>query len=315
MDDNDVPEVKTAYAASLDEWQSIAGQRFVPVRVSAPGEFTASMRWRVIEGATLSEITASAHRVQRLAPSSADGPCPPVKLSLQIHGTGVVAQDGRRALLRPGDVAIYDTSRPYTLEFPADQRCLIMTFPQENLGVAPDLLEQITAVRLPGDDGIGNVIAPYMQQLVRNLDSLSGVAGARLLRSGYDLLATFVYARMAQLRRIDPKRDELRTYQLYIDAHLHEPTLSASSVAKAHYISVRYLQYLFREEGTTVSEYIRKRRLDHCRLDLADPAQATTPVLHIAQRWGFRDASHFSKLFRTSFGVSPRDFRATAVSA
>jgi len=315
MDDEEVPEVKTAHAASLDEWQDIAGQRFVPVQVSATGEFTARMRWRVIEGATLSEITASAHRVRRLPPTSSDGPNTPVKLSLQLAGTGLVAQDGRDALLRPGDVAIYDTSRPYTLEFPADQRCLIMTFPHENLDVAPDLLEQITAVRLPGDDGIGNVIAPYMRQLVQNLDSLSGVAGARLVRSGYDLLATFLHSRMAQLRGMDPKRDEVRSYKLFIDSHLREPSLSASSVAQAHYISVRYLQYLFQEDGTTVSEYIRRQRLEHCRLDLADPAQAETSVLHIAQRWGFRDASHFSKLFRTNFGVSPRDFRAAAVSA
>ena len=78
---------------------------------------------------------------------------------------------------------------------------------------------------------------------------------------------------------------------------------------------MRYLQYLFRADWLTVSGYVRSRRLEHCRLDLSDPAQAGLSVLQIAQHWGFPDASYFSKVFKSQFGVAPREFRAARLLA
>jgi AraC-like DNA-binding protein len=58
-----------------------------------------------------------------------------------------------------------------------------------------------------------------------------------------------------------------------------------------------------------VSGYIRSRRLEHCRIDLVDPALASRSIIQVAQSWGFVDPSHFSKLFKSTFGHSPRDYR------
>ncbi len=55
----------------------------------------------------------------------------------------------------------------------------------------------------------------------------------------------------------------------------------------------------------TVSTWIRTRRLEQCRRDLLDPMLADRPVAAIAARWGFVDAAHFSRAFKTAFGVSP----------
>src|SRR5690606_23317769 len=97
------------------------------------------------------------------------------KVSLQLEGSGLVAQDGRQAVLAPGDLAIYDTSRPYTPEFTANTRSLVMAFPQDVFEVPSTLIRAITAVRLSGDSGPGAVIPPFMQHLAENRDTLSGV--------------------------------------------------------------------------------------------------------------------------------------------
>ncbi|NLS10703.1 helix-turn-helix domain-containing protein [Nesterenkonia sp. MY13] len=304
--------VNRAVATTLEEWRAAAGNRLVPVNVSAEGSFSGTITWRSIEGASLSEIIAEPHRVHR-APELIDSTERPyIKLSLQMQGTGYLTQGERHAELRAGDLAIYETSRPYSLEFPAPLRCMVMAFPLESLNVPLSLIRRITAVRLPGDEGIGQMISPFMQHVAEHLDELSGVTGARLLRSTLDLLAAFVYAQLPEDSSGEghSRREELRAYKLYIDEHLYDPELSASTVAKAHYVSVRYLQYLFSEEDITVSGYIRSRRLEKCRLDLSDPAQASLSVLQIAQRWGFTDASHFSKVFRAHTGASPRTYRA-----
>ena len=303
--------VETAIAHSIGEWRDVAGSRFVPLHVTGGPDFTGSIRWRIVEGTCLSEIAASPHRVLRTpALISADDP-KHFKLTLQVKGTGMVAQDGRQSVLRPGDLAIYDTSRPYTLEFTQDVHCLVMAFPQDAFDVPESLIRRITAVRLSGDSGIGAMISPFMRHLSENLDTLDGVAGMRILHSSLDLLTALVYAQLSEDQDHwgQSRQVEMRRLKLFIDAHLHEPDLNATTVAKGHFMSVRQLQYLFREENLTVSGYIRARRLERCRLALSDPAQYSLSILEIAQRWGFPDASHFSKVFRAAYGITPRDLR------
>jgi AraC-like DNA-binding protein len=95
----------------------------------------------------------------------------------------------------------------------------------------------------------------------------------------------------------------------FIDAHLGDPALTPATVAAAHHISLRYLHKLFEPEPQGVAGMIRQRRLERCRHDLLDPAQADRPVAGIAARWGFSSAAHFSRVFRDAYGLPPAEFR------
>nr|WP_246098027.1 helix-turn-helix transcriptional regulator [Streptomyces botrytidirepellens] len=55
--------------------------------------------------------------------------------------------------------------------------------------------------------------------------------------------------------------------------------------------------------------WIRHRRLERCRLALANPRLNARPIQAIATRWGFTDPAHFSRLFRAAYGIPPRDHR------
>ncbi len=98
----------------------------------------------------------------------------------------------------------------------------------------------------------------------------------------------------------------------FIEAHLGDRELSPRSIAAAMYISVRYLHKLFENEQTTVVDLIRRRRLEHCHRDLLDPSLDAVPVSAIAARWGFSTPAHFSRLFRTTYGVPPVELRNAA---
>ncbi|WP_326672682.1 helix-turn-helix domain-containing protein [Streptomyces canus] len=65
----------------------------------------------------------------------------------------------------------------------------------------------------------------------------------------------------------------------------------------------------FCPRGTTVSEWIRHRRLERCRRDLLDPRLAELPVHAVGARWGFRCAADFSRAFKTAYGTPPGDYR------
>jgi len=65
----------------------------------------------------------------------------------------------------------------------------------------------------------------------------------------------------------------------------------------------RYLHMLFSERGMTVSDYIWRARLQHCRQELE--AHGGKTITDVAFSWGFSSSSHFSRVFRKCFGVSP----------
>jgi AraC-like DNA-binding protein len=98
----------------------------------------------------------------------------------------------------------------------------------------------------------------------------------------------------------------------HIDLHLREPDLGPERIAKAHFISTRYVHELFQPEGTTVSAWIRARRLEGARRDLADPELAGLTISALAARWGFSDPARFSRAFRAVYGCSPTEARAVA---
>jgi AraC-like DNA-binding protein len=97
--------------------------------------------------------------------------------------------------------------------------------------------------------------------------------------------------------------------QASIRENLGDPRLTPPAIAADHHISLRYLHKLFERDGHTVAGWIRERRLEQCRRDLADPRLAARSIHAIATRWGFTSPAHFSRAFRGAYGFSPRQFR------
>ncbi|MFF7653109.1 helix-turn-helix transcriptional regulator [Streptomyces sp. NPDC007983] len=73
---------------------------------------------------------------------------------------------------------------------------------------------------------------------------------------------------------------------------------------------MRYLHKLFQEQRTTVGRWIRQRRLEECRKELARGGRSSRTVAAVAQHWGFISPAHFSRVFRAAYGMSPREWQA-----
>jgi LacI family transcriptional regulator len=92
----------------------------------------------------------------------------------------------------------------------------------------------------------------------------------------------------------------------YIWAHACEP-ISVNDVAAETSLSRRRMQDLFlRHVGHTISDEIRRRRVDHARRLLA---QTQTKVGQIANQSGFGSAERMSKVFKQVVGMTPHAYR------
>lgn len=297
----------------ISEFRAAVNDSFVPLQVTSshPDRFRGAIRGAEVDDVHVTAVHATDHVVERTPELIARSDRAYFKVSLMLAGTGMLIQDDREAVLSPGDLAVYDTNRPYSLVFDEEFRTLVIMFPRTLITLPPDMVGQLTAVRISGSTGLGSVVAPYLRQLGANLDQLSGATGARLVHSALDLVTT-VFANELGLDGTsgDPHRALMQRIRDHIDRNLASTDLGPASIAAAHYISTRHLHGLFQEQGTTVSTWIRTRRLEQCRRDLIDPVFADRPVAAIAARWGFVDGAHFSRAFKAAYAISPSDYRA-----
>jgi AraC-like DNA-binding protein len=233
--------------------------------------------------------------------------------------SSVVAQDGRQAELSAGEFAIYDTRRPYEVACGVDghrpMQVMTFMFPPSLLPLCRSRLRDLAAVRFQASAGLGDLTAQFLLQLARNVDLYSPAEAARLSAAALEVLATRL-AHELDIRDWGTPESRrhalLTTVQAFIQQHLGDPGLSPAVIAAAHHMSLRSLQQLFHDEGLTVGDWIRRRRLESCRRDLSDPALATRPVAAIAARWGFSSASDFSRVFRAVHGLPPAEYRMSA---
>ncbi|KQQ83451.1 MULTISPECIES: helix-turn-helix domain-containing protein [Micrococcaceae] len=299
-------------ASSFDHWKHLVAESFVPLAAETADVegFRGQLRSRVLDRMSIVEVTATSHEVHRTPALIARAHERYFKLNLQLEGTGLLIQDNREAVLRPGDLAIYDTNRPYTLAFEDTTRILVVMFPCDALALPTDYVGQLAAVRMAGDGGLSGIVGQFIRQLSGNLDVLNGPSGSRLAANALDLVSTMLHAEMdISPDRMKPQALLAVAVREYIDANLSDPLLSPASIAAAHFISTRHLHNVFHESGTTVASWIRTQRLEGARRDLRDPLHAGLPVGAVAARWGFLDAAHFSRTFRDAFGVPPSDWR------
>ncbi|ANW22351.1 AraC family transcriptional regulator [Streptomyces clavuligerus] len=232
-------------------------------------------------------------------------------LALISRGAKGISQRRNDTVAGSGDLIFFDTSHPYTAGTPSDDDPImtLLHIPRELLGLPVDRLDAALGSRFTARQGIGAIFRRFTDSLDEH-GAECGPQELRILeRTALDL-ASGVLAQ--QLDAWDSLPTESREQLLlaridaFIDRHLADPDLTPRTIAAYHHISLSTLYSLFRTREETVAATIRRRRLEHCRADLA---RGDRPIQTIATRWGFSGAAVFSRAFRDAYGASPREFR------
>ncbi len=317
-------EVFATAAVRADErfayWREAICDVFVHLDADPLVRPVPSFRGRIATRGTgqvrVSEVAADPQHVVRSPRQIARDPEDALLVSLQVDGSGRIEQDGRVAALAPGDLALYDSARPYVLHFDGAFRQQVLQFPRAALRERVRDPERLTAVRVPGT-GAGAVAGAFLRAVLADADELDQVAAERLGTQALDLFAVALAGGTGAPQPPDGaalRAAQRRRALALIEAHLADPLLSPATVAAALHLSVRTLHKLFADEPETVARRITRRRLERAAADLADPRLVGRTVTWIAFSWGFRDAAHFSRAFRQRFGRSPVEHRARALS-
>jgi len=234
-------------------------------------------------------------------------------LALVIEGKGLARSPSGAVLdLMSGDFLFGAPRTPWTLTVEDDLRLLIVRMPRALL--APRLLAPVPEPLqlISGDTSFVAVFADLLTSLSAKLGQMSAEQFRAIETTLAELLAASILSEgdAAMLGGVTGRRaGVLHRVAQSIEQRLGESELSLSDIAAANGMSVRNLQKLFEAFDKTFSTYVRARRLERCRDDLASPLLGQLSISEICYRWGFTDPAYFSRSFRDEFGVSPREFR------
>nr|BAM98980.1 putative AraC family transcriptional regulator [Streptosporangium amethystogenes] len=240
----------------------------------------------------------------------------PGRHALVLSSLGVigVAGAGRELVVRDEAVALCDTRLPLAISpWLRSQvaEAVVMVFPGSAVPtVLPDADEPQHEVCDVA--GSGTLLRWFLVEAATQASRLCAPEAARFGDAALHLAAAVLERHFVDVGELSPltQQHELMTrIRGFIDRNLGDPDLTPSWVASAHHISTRYLQRLFKVEGSTPSVWIRQRRLETCQRELCDPELRSVPIREIGLRNGFAQASDFNRVFRARYGVPPGRFR------
>lgn len=302
----------------LDFWTESSCAAYVPLQIRSAerGRFWARMDGYELGPLHVFRIAAAANTMIRTSRAVAAGDPECIDLSVIVRGQINSAQQGRSGVARTGDVISKETSHPAILCAEQPFETVVVRVPRTLLRAHAANIDSLTAVTISGKTMLGRAAARLLPELAVALENGTIDPGdeAEIVESVVDLIESLygVPAATGELRMLRSRAEILLAVESFIEANLGDPDLNPEQIARASFISRRYLHKLFEAEGTSVSAWIRAARLDHCRRDLLDPALAHQTILSIATHWGLPGPQHFSRLFRATYGCSPRELRREA---
>jgi AraC-like DNA-binding protein len=210
-----------------------------------------------------------------------------------------------------GDIVIYSSSLPYELRFagPFWQTVLIISAPlMRTLFPAVD---SVLGIPLRDVEHSNGMLVHATDCIRGSANNLTHATASHLRDSLLHMLAVAAHTGLNNADEQPRIRSvaKLAEAKRFIRANLGNPELSSSMVARETGLSLSTVHRLFATEHATVGSCIWNERLDTCKQDLADPLSRSKTITDIAFAWGFSDMSHFSRAFKTRFGVSPREWR------
>jgi AraC family transcriptional regulator, positive regulator of tynA and feaB len=258
---------------------------------------------------TISLVTATRHSVLRLASHialSTDDLC---FVNLQLEGLGRTTQRGRDQICAPGDLAVADTTEPFEIANRHNFKLFCFAVPRRLL---PNRLLERPRLNLSKTEAgraLSRTIAGYAELCLSDyqLPKRSALVGAHvidLISHAPEILAEAPVERVHTPVLLSIMLD-------HIDRHSDDSELGAAALAARFRCSERYVHRLFAATGRSVSEHVSAKRIATCTRTLLDRHHAHKTIAEIAFTAGFRDISHFNRLFKRSNGMAPREFRRT----
>ncbi|MEC7764274.1 MAG: AraC family transcriptional regulator [Pseudomonadota bacterium] len=288
---------------------------FMPLAADLGRDRRAGFRFAIashdVGGSVLNHVRATSHTITKGRRELAASPADCYYLNLQLGGVCRIRQNGGEIALRRGDLGLFTSE---AMELRHDEAPDLAV---ASLMVPKAALDDRFEARRARFNGRPEALSlnPNLGALATDsatalLTALTGGASERAARLHAILLDLTAEALTpddtAPATRAAAHRARILTS---LRQHANDPEFDLTACARATALTPRAIQRALSDTGDTFSALLTDTRLATARRLLADPARAHLPISTLAADAGFRDPSHFGRLFATHMGTSPGAWR------
>jgi AraC family transcriptional regulator, positive regulator of tynA and feaB len=255
----------------------------------------------------ISRVKATKHRVLRLRSQIARSSDDLCFVNLQLEGVGRYTQRGYEQICGPGDLAVADTTEPFEIANCRDFQLFCFAVPRHLLPSNFSERPRLTLSATEMGRALSRTLGGYAElclssQRPSGISAFSGAHVVDLISHASEVLAEKPPERVNAPVLLSMMLD-------YIDRQSDDPHLGAATLAVKFRCSQRYVHKVFSTTGHSVGEHVNDKRILACIRKLLDRNCRNKTIAEIAFAAGFRDISHFNRLFKRSNGTAPREFR------
>ena len=216
-------------------------------------------------------------------------------------------------LALPGSIFLLDMGQQiFSLSTAA--RCFLIVFPKPLLWRCNLDTEKLGGMQLPDTDCRTAIFRQTLLSVFQVLPEIKDQCADSVLLALSSLLTGLIctderYSRTGRAENLATSACVKR----FIEANLSNRDLSAKLLTK-HFPLSRSVLYRMFEPHQGVANYIRDRRLSRCYRLLNSAQSGMLSIAKVSQSMGFISHSHFTDLFKATFGETPRFVRDRALS-
>ena len=263
----------------------------------------------VIGSLSVHSLRFSANIARRTPRMARDDSPPSLFVIAKRTGSSAVIQNGRVAVVGPGDLVLVRSTQPNLVQSEQSTHQDSLQIPLRDLALPEPVLSTALALRLGPELPLAGVLSRFIDSLTTIADIQPDEA-QYLAEAGVGLVRGLVTTLQGDP---SPTRDAHATLGIrvtgYLHAHWREHDLTAERIALAHHISTRQLYRLLAAQGISLGDWLRRHRLEASRHELARDGATAETIAGVGRRCGFPNATNFGRTFKATYGLTPLEWR------
>ncbi|AVI62943.1 AraC family transcriptional regulator [Halomonas sp. GFAJ-1] len=273
-------------------------------------------RVRLLPGVSIAHVTTSSLKATRGKRQVTDGND---DITFLIHpgGSGVWQsnlQSNPSLLCVPGSARVVMNYQSGSVDFQGDSvEFLSVAFSRSQLAPFLQSSNKLYDHLFHHNETL-NHITRIALDLTQQSNDIDNATTMQITRQLFDLACLTLGSKRSvgfHASRSSLKKARLKAIKIDINTHFRLP-LSLDDLALRHKVSTSYIRSLFRDEGTSFTDYLLEKRLTSALNELTSPSLTPPPVQEVAFRSGFNNLSWFYNAFKARFGMPPGEARELA---
>jgi AraC-like DNA-binding protein len=293
----------------FDAWQHEVAQLFDAAPVGDTPSFEGAIDGYLLDGMLVARTQFSEQTYRRDRRLVARTGLDAYLVQLYTGGGFDGYADAAEISVRAGDVCVFDMSD--TLATRAMRSSTVsLVIPKLLVDRHWNARAPVNGLVIPGRGALGQVMGAHLAALSKAMPDVKAgeapIIAATTARLVADCLAHCTSGGDLSHGALQQALFERAVF--HIRGNLGSPDLSPDTICRALKVSRPHLYRAFKNKGG-VMRSILDQRLRFAFNELANPLNRDETIGSIAFRCGFASDSHFTRLFRQTFGARPTDVR------